>query len=83
MRYAYMGFYTLTDALRAGEVLEHGNIRSRVVRMPSAPGVSCAYGLKLPARRAEDARRMLETAKLRIGKTVYRREDGENRHDLL
>lgn len=84
MRYAYMGFFTLTDALHAGETLEHRGIHARVVRMPSAPGVSCAYGLKLPARRAEDARRNLEAAGgLRIGKTIYRREDGEAEHDLL
>ena len=83
MRYAYMGFFTLTDALHAGEMLERRGIRARVVRMPSAPGVSCAYGLKLPARRAEDARRKLEAENLRIGKTGYRREDGGVERDLL
>ena len=83
MRYVYMGFYTLTDALHAGELLEHRGIRARVVRMPSAPGVSCAYGLRLPARREEDARRILEAGSLRIGKTVYRREDGGVERDLL
>ena len=83
MRYAYMGFYSLTDALHAGELLEHKDIRARVVRMPSAPGVSCAYGLKLSARRADEARRLLEAGGLHIGKTVYRREDGGHERDLL
>ncbi len=78
-----MGLYTLTDALHAGELLERRGIRARVVRMPSGPGVSCAYGLKLAARRAEDARRILEDAKPRTGKTVYRREDGGEDRDLL
>ena len=78
-----MGFFTLTDALHAGEMLEHRGIRARVVRMPSGPGVSCAYGLKLPARRAEDTRRSLEAGGLRMGKTIYRREDGEGERDLL
>ena len=72
MRVAYIGFYTLTDAQSARELLKHRGFRSRVVRMPSESGVSCAYGLKLPAREAEASKKLLEGTRLRMGKIVYR-----------
>ncbi len=74
MRYAYLGFYTLTEAQRAKELLEIRSIGSRVVRMPSGPGISCAFGLKLRESDAGEARRLLEGLGITVGKTVYRRE---------
>ena len=76
MRYAYLGFYTLTEAQRAKELLELRSIGSRVVRMPSGPGISCAFGLKLQESDAGEARRLLEGLGVTVGKTVYRRESG-------
>lgn len=83
MRYAYMGFFTLTDAQRAKEFLEHRRIKASVVRMPSDPGVGCAFGLRLRAGDSESARRILDANRIHMGKTVYRREDGETGYDLL
>ena len=83
LRYAYVGFYTLTDAQRGRELLSRRGIRAHVVRMPSGPGVSCAFGLRLPADEAEPAKRLLEGGRLRLGKTVYRRENGDKENDLL
>ena len=83
MRVAYIGFHTLTDAQRAGEFLKLRHIRSRLVRMPSGPGISCSYGLKLRERDAEKAARMLEELRIHPGRTVYRREGGEGDRDLL
>ena len=83
MRVVYIGFYTLTDAQRARDLLEHRGISSRVARMPSEKGVSCAYGLKLPVREAEAAKKLLEGSRLRLGKTVYRHEEGGRDLDLL
>ena len=83
MRYAYIGFYTLTDAQRARELLERRGIRSRVVRMPSQKGIGCAYGLKLPVKDEESSKRLLEGSRIRIGKTVYRRGEGDEANDLF
>ena len=77
LRYAYIGFYTLTDAQKAREMLERRGILSRVTRMPSEKGGSCAYGLKLPAWAAATAQRLLADSRIRVGKTVYRREEGD------
>ena len=83
MRVAYIGFHTLTDAQRAGEFLKLRNIRSRIVRMPSGPGISCSYGLKLRDRDAERAAGMLAELGIQPGRTVYRREGGAGGRDLL
>ncbi len=83
LRYAYLGLFTLTDAQHAKALLDRKGIRSRVGRMPSAPGVSCSFGLKLASGDAGKARSILEENRLRLGKTVYRKENGESSHDLL
>ena len=83
MRYVYIGFFTLTDAQRARDILERRSIRSRVARMPSGPGVSCAFGLKLPGEYTDKAREVITESGMRMGKTVYRRENGDHTHDLL
>ncbi len=83
MRVAYMGFHTLTDAQRAAEFLSLRSIRSRIVRMPSGPGISCSYGLKLRDRDAERAAETLAEVGIRPGKTVYRREGGAGDRDLF
>ena len=82
MRYAYIGFFTLTDALRARELLWSRGIRARLARMPSGPGASCAYGLKLRAKEIEEAKGTLGESDIRQGKTVFRRESGGSSHDL-
>ena len=83
MRVVYIGFHTLTDAQRAGEFLNLRNIRARIVRMPSGPGISCSYGLKLRAPDAERALGMLAELGIRPGRTVYRRDGGAGDRDLL
>ncbi len=83
MRVAYIGFRTLTEAQRAGEFLNLRNLRARVVRMPSGPGISCSYGLKLRAPDAERAAEMLAEPGIRPGRTVFRREGGAGDRDLL
>ena len=83
MRVAYIGLYTLTDAQRARELLGHIGIRACVTRMPAEKGVSCAFGLKLPAKDAAEAKQLLENKLLRLGKIVYLRDSGSREHDLL
>ena len=83
LRVAYIGFHTLTDAQRVGEFLKLRNIRSRVARMPSGPGISCSYGLKLRAPDAERAAEILAELDIRPGRTVFRREGGAGDRDLL
>ena len=83
MRYAYIGFFTLTDALRARELLRVHGVRARLERMPSGQGVSCAYGLKLAAKNAEEVYEILRGSGIRQGKTVYRRENGASGNDLF
>ncbi len=78
-----MGFFTLTDAQRAKEFLEHRRIKASVIRMPSDPGVGCAFGLRLRAGDSESARRILEANRIHMGKPVYRPEDEEPAYDLL
>ena len=83
LRYAYIGFFTLTDALRARELLRSHGIRARVERMPSGQGISCAYGLKLSAKSAEEANEILRGSGIRQGKTIYRKENGVSDNDLF
>ena len=83
MRYAYIGFFTLTDALRARELLRDHGIRAKLERMPSGPGISCAYGLKLAAKSAEESGEILRGSGIRQGKTVYRKENGISNNDLF
>ena len=74
MRVSYIGLFTLTDAQRAREFLGRRGIRALIERMPSEPGASCAYGLKLRSVDADEARRLLESNRFRLGKTVERHE---------
>ena len=74
LRVSYIGFFTLTDAQRAREFLGRRGIRTLIARMPSEPGVSCAYGLRLKTRDADEARRLLEGNRFRLGKTVEHHE---------
>ena len=74
LRVSYIGLFTLTDVQRAREFLGRRGIRALIARMPSEPGVSCAYGLKLKTLDAEEARRLLESNRFRLGKTVERHE---------
>ncbi len=74
LRVSYIGFFTLTDAQRGREFLGRRGFRASIVRMPSEPGVSCAYGLKLKAADADEARRLLEGNRFRLGITVERHE---------
>lgn len=83
MKYAYVGLYTLTDAQRARDSLKRSKLRSIVVRMPSGPGVSCAYGVKLRESDASEALRHLEAAGFHLGKTVYRSEGRVLDRDIL
>lgn len=83
MRTAYIGLFTLTDAQRARELLDLAGIRVRIVRMPSGPGISCSFGLKLRERDAEAAAGILRNKGLRLGKTVFRRESGAGDRDLF
>ncbi len=83
MRYAYVGLYTLTEAQRAREALKRKKLRSFVVRMPSGPGVSCAYGVRVREIDAAEAVRHLESADFRLGKTIYRSEGRAKDRDIL
>ena len=79
MNDSYIGFFTLTDAQRARELLERQRIPARVARMPSEPGISCAYGLKLASAAAREAAELLKSAGFRLGKTVVRRAQAKKR----
>lgn len=79
MKYAYIGFRSLTEALRAREILERRSISGRVTRFPNGGG-NCSYALKLIKNELETAKRVLRAAGLHPGKTVV---EGEGGHGLV
>lgn len=57
---------TVTQAMRAREVLARGGISAIVVRNdPAATGAGCAYAVSYPCEREREARRLLRGAGIR------------------
>ena len=76
MEYVYIGLRSLTEALRAREILEKRGITGRVTRFPNRGGGSCAYALKLRKSELETARRLLRAAGIRPGKVAEEQGGG-------
>ncbi len=85
MKYAYIGIRTLTDAERGLRLLRARNVPAQLGRMPLHGEGGCAHALRLPARDAERAERILLAAGIRVGRTVIAEEENrprKHRHDL-
>ena len=86
MKYAYIGIRTLTDAERGLRLLRGGNIPAQLGRLPlHGESGGCTHALRLPARDAKRAERILLAAGIRVGKTVIAEEETrprKHRHDL-
>lgn len=86
MKYAYIGIRTLTDAERGLRLLRERNIPAQLGRMPfSGDGAGCAHALRLAARDAKRAERILLASGIRVGNTVIAEEEArprKHRHDL-
>ena len=58
--YSYLAFRTLTEAQKGLALLQSRRIPATLARRPSAAG--CGYGIRLPERFLESARRVLLNA---------------------